>query len=169
MIVIRHETQADLKAIHEINLQAFEQSSEGDIVDALRVAGALTMSLVALSNNQIVGHITFSPVTIESKPGSFIALGLGPMAVLPEYQNKGIGSQLVETGLKDCLSLGHEIVVVVGHPKYYPRFGFIPAGPLGIECEYEVPENAFMLLELNAGALAGRTGMVKFHPAFDEN
>ncbi len=169
MIVIRHETLADFEAIRKVNLRAFEQSNEGNIVDALRAAGALTISLVALHDNQIVGHIAFSPVTIESGDGSFTALGLGPMAVLPEHQNEGIGSQLVEAGMKECLRLGHEIVVVVGHPEYYPRFGFVPAGPLGISWEHDVPEDAFMIAQLNTGTLAGRTGMVKFHPAFNEN
>ena len=169
MIVIQHETLADFEAIRKVNLRAFEQSNEGNIVDALRVAGALTISLVALHDNQIVGHIAFSPVTIESGDGSFTALGLGPMAVLPEHQNEGIGSQLVEAGLKQCLRLGHEIVVVIGHPEYYPRFGFVPAGPSGIKWGHEVHEDAFMFVELNAGALAGRTGVVKFHPAFNEN
>ena len=169
MIVIRHETLADFEAIQKVNLRAFEQSNEGNIVDALRVAGALTISLVALHDNQIVGHIAFSPVTIESGDGSFTVLGLGPMAVLPEHQNEGIGSQLVEAGLKECLRLGHEIVVVIGHLEYYPRFGFFPAGPSDIKWEHVVPEDAFMFVELNAGALAGRTGVVKFHPAFNEN
>ncbi len=169
MIVIRHETLADFEAIRKVNLRAFEQSNEGNIVDALRVAGALTISLVALHENQIVGHIAFSPVTIESGDGSFTALGLGPMAVLPEHQNEGIGSQLVEAGLKECLRLGHEIVVVIGHPEYYPRFGFVPAGPSGIKWEHEIHEDAFMFVELNVGALAGRTGVVKFHSAFNEN
>ena len=169
MIVIQHETLADFEAIRTVNLRAFEQSNEGNIVDTLRVAGALTISLVALHDCQIVGHIAFSSVTIESEDGSFNALGLGPMAVLPEHQNEGIGSQLVEAGLKECLRLGHEIVVVIGHPEYYPRFGFVPAGPSGIKWEHEVHEDAFMFVELNAGALAGRTGVVKFHPAFNEN
>jgi putative acetyltransferase len=169
MIVVRHETLADFEAIRNVNLRAFKQSNEGNIVDSLREAGALTISLVALHDNHIVGHIVFSPVTVDSEEGSFTALGLGPMAVLPEHQNKGIGSQLVEAGLKESLRLGHEIVVVIGHPEYYPRFGFSPAGPPGIEWEYEVPEEAFMLVELNAGALAGRTGVVKFHPVFNEN
>ena len=168
MIVIRHETLADFEAIRKVNLRAFEQSDEGNIVDALRAAGALTISLVALHDDQIVGHIAFSPVTIESEDGSFTALGLGPMAVLPEHQNEGIGSQLVKAGLKECLRLGHEIVVVIGHPEYYPRFGFVPAGPSGIKWEHEVYEDAFMFIELNSGALAGRTGVVKFHSAFDE-
>lgn len=167
MTDIRNETPADFGAIRNVNLAAFGQSDEADLVDALRVAGALTISLVAVENNQIVGHIAFSPVTVESYDGSFTALGLAPMAVLPDHQNKGIGSQLVEAGLKECLRSGYEIVVVVGHPEYYPRFGFVPAGPLGVSWEHDVPEDAFMIAELNAGSLAGRTGVVRFHPAFD--
>ncbi|MEE9464744.1 MAG: N-acetyltransferase [Candidatus Neomarinimicrobiota bacterium] len=167
MVIVRPEAPDDFKAIRNVNLMAFGQSDEADLVDSLRMAGALSISLVAIQNNLIVGHIAFSPVTIESEDGAFAALGLAPMAVLPHYQNSGIGSQLVVAGLRDCKILGHEIVVVLGHPEYYPRFGFDPAGPLGIKWEHDAPEDAFMIAQLKAGVLAGRTGVVKFHPAFD--
>ena len=90
------------------------------------------------------------------------------MAIQPKYQRKGIGSQLARAGLEECRRLGHEIVVVLGHPNYYPRFGFTPSKPKGIDCEFEVPEAAFMILELREGALAGRRGTVKFQPEFHE-
>lgn len=146
---------------------AFGQSDEADLVDSLRMAGALSISLVAVQHNVVVGHIAFSPVTIESDDGTFAALGLAPMAVLPQYQNSGIGSQLVVAGLRDCRRMGHVVVVVLGHPEYYPRFGFDPAGPFGIKWEHDAPEDAFMIAQLKAGALAGRTGVVRFHSAFD--
>lgn len=108
------------------------------------------------------------PIKIESEPSSFDAVALAPMSVLPAYQCKGIGSCLVRIGLEECRRLGHEIVVVLGHPDYYPRFGFIPAKPKGIDCEFQVPDEAWMILELREDALAGRGGTVKFQPEFRE-
>jgi len=93
---------------------------------------------------------------------------LTPMAVLPAHQRKGIGSQLVRVGLEACHRLGHDIVVVLGHPSYYPRFGFVPAKQRGIDCEFEVPDEAWMVLELREGVLAGRSGTVKYRPEFQE-
>ncbi len=168
MIIVRPETPDDFKAIRNVNVLAFGQSNEADLVDSLRVAGALSISLVAVQHNLVVGHIAFSPVAIESDDGAFTALGLAPMAVLPQYQNGGIGSQLVEAGLQACRRLGHAVIVVLGHPEYYPRFGFDPAGQFGIKWEHDAPEEAFMIAQLKAGALAGRTGVAKFHSAFDD-
>jgi putative acetyltransferase len=113
-----------------------------------------------------VGHILFTPVKIQSADSSFEALGLGPMAVLPHYQRKGIGSRLVQAGLEECRRAGHEIVVVLGYPEYYPRFGFLSAKRFGIRYEEEVPEEAFMLVDLRKGALAGRSGIVSYQPEF---
>lgn len=166
MLSVRRETPEDIEAIHYVNEQAFGGKQEADIVDALRNRGAVTLSLVAVRGNKIVGHILFSPVTIESESSNFTAVALAPMAVLPEFQGKGIGSRLVNDGLEECRTLGHEIVVVLGHPDYYPRFGFVPARPRGIECEFEAPEEAWMIMELREGALAGRRGTVKFQPEF---
>ena len=132
----------------------------------MRRRNAFTLSLVALLADQIVGHILFTPVRIESGDSSFEAVGLGPMAVLPAYQRKGIGSRLVQAGLEECRRAGHEIVVLVGHPEYYPRFGFLPAKRFGIRYEEEVPEKPFMLVDLRKGALAGRSGIVSYQPEF---
>jgi putative acetyltransferase len=107
-------------------------------------------------------------VTVESHNCTFDAICLAPISVLPEYQRQGIGAQLIRSGLELCRRLGHEMVVLVGHPDYYPRFGFVPAKALGIECEFDVPDEAWMILELKQGALAGRTGRVKFQPEFRE-
>lgn len=158
----------DVKAVRYVNQQAFGQKEEAEIVDKLRNRNVVTLSLVAIQGNQIVGHILFSPVIIESEHSNFEAIALAPMAVLPPYQRKGIGSQLVRASLKECQCLSHEIVVVLGHPNYYPRFGFIPAKSKGITCEFEVPDEAWMILELREGALAGRRGIVKFQPEFYE-
>ena len=168
MLTIRRETPKDIDSIRYVNEQAFGQKEEAEIIDKLRKRDVVTLSLVAVQTDQIVGHILFSPVSVESEYSSFEAITLAPMAVLPEYQRKGIGSQLVRVGLEECRRLGHEIVVVLGHPDYYPRFGFVPAKPKGISCEFEVPNEAWMVLELREGALAGRKGTVKFQPEFHE-
>ena len=166
MVAILHERPEDAHAIRLVLEEAFGQSNEADLVDALRNRGALTLSLVALRENEVVGHILFSPVTIESTGSSFHAIGLGPMAVLPPYQGKGIGSQLVRIGLEQCREAGHEIVVVLGHPDFYSRFGFVPTRHRGIHCEFDVPHDVFMIMELRQGALAGRGGLVKYQPEF---
>ena len=166
MIAIRMEEPKDEGAVFEVNLKAFGQRDEAELVALLREKGAVSLSLVVVLEGRIVGHILFSPVRIESGVSEFPALGLAPMAVLPEFQGKGVGSELVLRGIEECRSLGHEIVVVLGHPKYYPRFGFVPAKPLGIRCEFEAPDDAWMLLELREGVLAGRTGVARFQPEF---
>jgi len=169
MITIRKEEPRDIRAIRHVNEQAFDQENEANIIEKLRKRGALTISLVAVRDDQIVGHIAFSPVIIEAEGSNFEAIALAPMAVLPACQRKGIGSQMVRTGLDECRRLGHELVVLVGHPDYYPRFGFVPARPKGLECEFEVPDEAWMMLELQEGALVGRRGKVRFQPEFKED
>ncbi len=167
-VTVRPETPEDIESIRDVNDRAFGQKDEAEIVDRLRKRGAITVSLVAVAGGRVVGHILFSPVSIESAGTSHQITVLAPMAVLPPYQRKGIGSQLVRAGLEECRRLGREVVVVLGHPEYYPRFGFVPAGAKGIDCEFEVPEEAWMVLELGEGALAGRLGTVKFPPEFRE-
>jgi len=168
LLVIRPETPEDSAAVRNVNEEAFGSSIEADLVEKLRLRQAYTLSLVATDGDKVIGHILFSPVTIESGNTSFGALGLGPMAILPSYQRKGVGSQLVRAGLQECKCLGHEIVVVLGHPDYYPRFGFVPASTYGIKCEYDVPDEVFMVLELSKGVLSGRSGVVKYQPEFSE-
>lgn len=164
MASIRSETPKDVDSIRYVNEQAFGRTEEAAIVDKLRDRNVLTISLVATEENGVVGHIAFSPVVVESQCSSFEAVALAPIAVLPAHQRKGIGSQLVKAGLEECHRLGHDIVVVLGHPNYYPRFGFVPAKQRGIDCEFEVPDEAWMVLELREGALAGRSGTVKYQP-----
>ena len=168
MLTIRPEFPEDQVSIHYVNQNAFGRNQEADLVDKLRKRGLLTVSLVAVLDNTIIGHIAFSPVEIASDKSSFGALTLAPVAVLPAHQNKGIGSQLVIAGLDKCRRLGHEIIVLAGHPNYYPRFGFVGAYAKGIECEFGVPDEAWMIAELKQGALAGRQGKVRFQPEFRE-
>ena len=166
MATIRAETYEDITAITRVNNKAFGQKNEAELINKLRKRGVLAISLVAIMNRQVIGHIAFSPVTVESESSNWEAIALGPLAVLPEYQRNGIGSQLVCAGLDECQRLGHMIVVLVGHPNYYPRFGFVLAKEQGVNCEFDVPQEAWMLLELQEGALAGRRGTVRFQPEF---
>jgi len=112
-----------------------------------------------------VGHILFSPVLLSGFPDLKI-MGLGPLAVAPKFQCKGIGSALTETGLELCKQLGYGAIIVLGHPGYYPRFGFRPSVLYDITCEYDVPEDVFMVVELQPGYLEGLSGVIKYHPAF---
>ena len=167
MVVLRKERPDDRDAVRRVNQLAFGRDDEADLVDALRRGGHPCISLVAEREDRLVGHILFTPVRIVSESGEFEAIGLAPMSVLPEFQRQGIGKELVASGLETCRVLGHEIVVVLGHPEYYPRFGFEKAAPLGIRWEHEASEEAFMVLELREGALAGRRGVVHYLPEFD--
>ncbi|HEV2801192.1 MAG TPA: N-acetyltransferase [Pyrinomonadaceae bacterium] len=175
MITVRSERPEDIGAVRRVNEAAFDRSEEAALVDALRAAAQPYISLVAERDGQVVGHIFFSPVTLETDDGASVIvetaerapqmLGLAPMAVLPEFQKQGIGSRLVREGLNECRRMGCEAVVVLGHPEYYPRFGFVPAGRAGLRSEYPVPDDVFMVLELKPGALPAR-GLVKYHPEF---
>src|SRR5262249_42921261 len=125
-IIIRPETNADHEAIRHVNRLAFGQDDEARLVDALREGGFVRLSLVAEQGGQVVGHILFSDLPIITEAGTVPALALAPMAVLPEFQKRGIGSALVRGGLDECRQKGHKIGAVVGHPHFYPRFGFSP-------------------------------------------
>ena len=166
MLTIRGETPEDYSAIHHINTVAFGRPNEADLVNALRQNNALTISLVAVQDGRLVGHVALSPVTITSSTATIEALGLAPMAVLPAYQRRGIGSHLVEAGLNACHQTPCGLVVVLGHPHYYPRFGFAPAKPMGIVWEHDAPEEAFMAQEIQEGVLAQTRGVVKYRPEF---
>lgn len=168
MIEIRAERAGDETAVRRVNELAFGQADEAALVDALRAAADPHISLVATDGGEIVGHIFFSPVSIEPEDSPFAAMGLAPMAVLPGHQRRGVGSALVRAGLEECRRIGHNVVVVLGHPEYYPRFGFRPASRAGLRCEYPVPDEVFMVVELEPGALAGRRGLVKYRPEFGE-
>ena len=166
-VSVRPERPEDEPDIYHVNREAFGRDEEAGLVDAVRRAGAAILSLVADRDGQVVGHILFSPVTIEGEEETYPAVGLGPMAVLPDYQGQGIGSQLVEAGLAACHEISYGIVIVLGHPDYYPRFGFRPATLHGIRWEHDVPDEVFMVVELRKGALAGVSGIVSYHPAFE--
>ena len=164
-IQIRSERADDIASVHALNRAAFETSIEADLVDALRERAKPIISLVADEAGSIVGHILFSPVTL-SEYGELKIMGLAPMAVLPAEQRRGIGSALVRAGLERCKQIGCGAVVVLGHPEYYPRFDFVPASRFGLSCEYEVPDEVFMALELESGILHGKSGTIRYHAAF---
>lgn len=164
-MLICGETKTDWSAVRALNMSAFMTSAEANLVDALRKKSQPVVSLVAKENETVVGHIMFSPVTLTGCPDLKI-MGLAPMAVAPQCQRKGIGSTLVRVGLERCRQLGFGAVVVLGHTSFYPRFGFKPSSSFCIGCEYEVPEDLFMVIELQSGYLIGRSGTIKYHEAF---
>jgi len=165
MLIIRPEQPEEITDIRHVNLAAFGAAVEADLVDALRQHAQPFLSLVAVEADEVVGHIAFSPVTLVQHPDLRIA-GLAPMAVLPSRQRQGIGTSLVRAGLHESVRLGFEAVVVLGHAGYYPRFGFQAASSLGLASEYNVPDDAFMALELRPGALHGYSGTIRYHPSF---
>jgi len=159
---IRLELPTDADAVRAVNQAAFEKNTEADLVDLLREQASPIISLVAEDAGSIKGHILFSPVTLLGHP-SLKIMGLAPMAVLPDHQRRGIGSALVRAGLDACRQFGFGAVIVLGHAEYYPRFGFQPASRFGPKCEYDVPDDVFMALER---AMAGKSGTIRYHPAF---
>ena len=164
---IRPERPDDADAIDRVEAAAFPTRAEADLVPAVRASGASPcISLVAELDGRVVGHALFTPVTVTSdQPWS--AMALGPVAVEPAHQRRGIGSALIRAGLEACRTLNENVVFVLGHPEYYPRFGFVPAHRFGIRWELLAePSDAFMLVELSPGALAGRQGVVRYLPAF---
>jgi putative acetyltransferase len=168
-MIIRLEQPNDIAAIHAVNAAAFGRAGEAELVDALRANGHLTLSLVAERAGEVVGHVAFSPATVTSLSGDWMALALGPLAVLPAHQRSGVGSALMRAGLAACLGMGHDVVFLLGHATYYPRFGFAPSKPKGVWWA-DRPDDAlhFMVAELRPNALAGRTGAMRFAPEFDE-
>jgi len=167
LISIRPEEPRDEEEVFNLNEQAFGGPLEASLVDAIRGTSG-SFALVAEEDGRVIGHILFTPVTIEGPDTGVRAAGLGPMAVLPERQREGIGSRLAHAGLDACREAGYEAVVVLGHPFFYPRLGFTRADAYGLRYDVEVPVEAFMVMELRPGALSGRGGVVRYMPKFSE-
>ena len=162
-IVIRSESDADVSAITEVTVAAFKtleisNHTEQFIVEALRAAKALTVSLVAEVDGRVIGHIAFSPVTISD--GTRNWYGLGPVSVLPEYQRQGIGKALIREGLARLKAMGAQGCCLVGHPEYYKKFGFTNVPGLVLE---GVPQEVFFALSFGGHI---PQGAVTFHEGF---
>jgi putative acetyltransferase len=162
---VRRETPADETAIHALNASAFETDAEARLVDALRTSGALTLALVAVLDGAPVGYIAFSPVTVEAEGRTVQGIGLAPLAVAPSHQRKGIGTRLIEEGLRALRAQGHAFCVVLGHVDYYPRHGFVPALTRGLRWE-QGHDEAFFVQALTPGGLDGVSGVVRYRPEF---
>lgn len=167
-MIIRRETAADYEAIEAIVTAAFGRQDESRLIEALRLAPEYDpeLSLVAIEDEQVVGHVLLTAITIDTDRVPFPTLALAPVAVAPERQRQGVGTALIREALKRAKVKGHKVVIVLGHPEYYPRFGFVPASQFGIRARFDVPEEAFMALELKPGALEGRAGAVRYPPPF---
>jgi putative acetyltransferase len=167
-MTIRPERPEDGAQVRRINELAFGQPAEADLVDRLRPACADSLSLVA-EDAGVVGHILFTPVVIESAGQRIIGMGLAPMAVLPDRQRQGIGSRLVTRGLDLLRDRRCPFVVVVGHPEYYPRFGFEPASRQGLASQWEgIPDAAFLAIILDPRAMAGVSGVARYRDEFSD-
>ena len=165
-VEIRPERPEEIVQVRAVNALAFGRDNEGRLVDVVRKREESLISLVAVDGDAVVGHILFSPVAITSSEGVCQAVGLGPMSVRPDFQRQGVGGELIRRGLEACRQADYGIVVVLGHPTYYPRFGFTRASKHGIHWEQEVPGDSFMVMELAPGALEGCTGVARYLPEF---
>ncbi len=168
MLEIRPERPIDIEAVRCVNQEAFDGGPEAGIVDRLRENCPEVLSLVAIEGGEVVGHILFSPVTIDGSDTA-VGMGLAPMAVLPAHQKCGVGSFLVETGLDILRGRDCAFVIVLGHAEYYPRFRFEPASKFGLGSQWEgVPDEAFMALILDVERMAGVRGVARYRDEFDE-
>ena len=169
MLQIRAEKTPDIAGIRAVHLAAFApRANEADLVDALRRSGQATISLVAISEGRLVGHILFSPLTLAPAILNLRGLGLAPLAVLPEFQRQTIGSKLALRGMEVCRAAGFDFLVLLGDPHYYGRFGFRPASQFQLGNDYGAGAE-FMAAELHPSALADVTGMAQFRPEFRAN
>lgn len=167
-VEIRAERDGDEAAVRVVHLEAFARPDEAELVARLRARARPYVALVAAAGGQIVGHIVFAPVTLHCYQAPYSIMALAPMAVRPAWQRRGIGSALVRAGLAACRAAACDVVVVVGHPAFYPRFGFVRARPLGLLSEPPFLDDAFMVAELTPGALRGRRGVVLYTADYGE-
>jgi len=167
-IIIRPETAGDYPKIAKVNELAFGQGNESLLIEKLRNTSdfILDLSLVAEYKNDVVGHILFYPVKINDGSVRHTSLALAPMCVHPSHQRKGIGSELIREGLKRAKDMGYGSVIIVGHPEYYPKFGFKKASKYGIKAPFDAPDNAFLALELVEGTLRKIKGIVEYPKPF---
>ncbi len=167
-MIIREEMPEDILGVRRVEEAAFGRSGEAELVDRLRKRGAVTLSLVAVEANQVVGHVLFSPGEVSNGQESWPCVGMGPVAVLPERQRTGIAKGLIATGLEKCWQKGVKATFVLGDPAYYGRFGFTRTDHYGIRCEFEVPPEDFMVTAAEEGALSGWNGVMHYQPEFKD-
>jgi putative acetyltransferase len=166
MIEVHQEQPAHREAIQQLYLAAFDNGPEAALVDRLRASCREYLAFVAVDNDEVVGHILFTPVTVQASDA--IGMGLAPMAVLPSQQRKGIGSRLVRHGLEYLRESDCPFVIVLGHPEYYPRFGFEVALNYKLRSQWEaVPDEAFMVMAFTPDALPKQGGVVRYRDEFN--
>ncbi len=172
-INLRRETPADHSAVAGVIALAFKgldksDGTEGELVNKLRTRKNFisALSIVAEADRKVIGYILFTEIEIIADGKSSESLALAPIAVLPEFQKQGIGGSLIMEGLKKAADLGFSSVVILGHPNYYPRFGFKPASVWNIKAPMKVPDINFMAVELRKDALTNVSGTVKYPPEF---
>lgn len=171
---VRPETPADFERINRVVVEAFESAEHTDkdehhLVKRIRLSSAYEpdLALVAALGGEVVGHILFSRAIIQDEAGKqVLSLALAPVSVHPDFQGMGIGGALIVKGHSAAKAKGYTSVVVLGHPSYYPRFGYEPASKWGIKTSFDVPDEAFMALELVKGSLADSAGIVAYSSAF---
>ena len=169
MIAIGPEEPGDIAEVRALNERAFGQPDEAGIVDSIRTACPDVVSLVAVDGGQVVGHIFFSPVLVSGESGTVQGMGLAPMAVLPENQRQGIGSLLVRAGIEALHKQKCPFIIVLGHPKYYPRFGFVPASRHDLSCQWDgIPDDVFMVLILEKKGMVDVSGIARYRDEFDQ-
>jgi putative acetyltransferase len=166
LLQLRLETASDHETVCRVERDAFDSENEARLVDALRSRGKVLLSMVAEFDGEIVAHVLFTPMTVESGDSSHAAVCLGPLAVAPAHQRQGIGGALLQAGLAELRSAGHSAVFLLGHPEYYPRFGFRPAR--NFDVHYQDDRDSFMALELQPGALTAISGTATFALEFDK-
>jgi putative acetyltransferase len=167
MVEIREERPSDQAAIRELNTIAFADDAEANVIDKLRATCDGYLSFVAADRGVVVGHILFTPATLDGS--SLHGMGLAPMAVDPSLQKRGIGSLLVRHGLAHLRKSGCPFVIVLGHPDYYPRFGFERASHYGISSQWEgIPDEAFMIVVFDREAIPEAGGIARYRSEFDE-
>ena len=169
MVTIREEKSKDIPHVQKVIEKAFKRDAEAKLADLLRISCPGILSLVVEDDGKIIGHLMFTPVPIKGEEKDIVGMGLAPMSVIPERQRQGIGSQLIATGLEMLREKGCPFVIVLGHPDYYPRFGFQPASRFNISSQWDnTPDNAFMVLILDKAAMENVSGIATFRDEFNE-
>jgi putative acetyltransferase len=172
-MIIRTESVEDYEDVYKLNYLAFQnRDDESKLIERIRLSDGFVpgLSIVAVENGDIVGHILFSKAKIIDNDIEHEAIVLAPVAVKPDYQKRGIGRRLIEAGLKRCKEQGYDLVLLIGHPEYYPKFNFKPARYHGLELtQFKVPDDVFMVHELRTGALLDINGELIYPDAFFQN